>query len=344
MTVAVTPQRYLMTGAQGFIGRHLTPELLGGSPESTVLAVGRSAQNDSFFNYSLSCGNLKVPAKLPAYLCTMAAHKYRYVAVDLVSEAFCDIVADFRPTRVIHLAAALRGVTDVHLFQNNVQSTASLLRAIGRSNIEMLLFASSGSVYGKQTNFPIEESALTAPLDSYSRSKLASEDLVMQFARESSVPTAIARIFNAFGPGQDELHFAGRMAGQIACILAGKGGASIRAGALSSTRDFLDVRDISRALALIVRSNLQGILNVGSGTETRVHELLKTFLSSTHAGGVPGKSICIEVDPTHVDPIPRHVANINRLTSIGFVPRYSIERSCEEMLTYARHLLPSPGV
>jgi GDP-4-dehydro-6-deoxy-D-mannose reductase len=343
MSAAVTPQRYLLTGAQGFIGRHLTSELLGGS-QDTVLAVGRSARNDSSFNYSFSCGNLQIPAKLPAYLCPTAAPKYKYAAVDIVSEAFCDIVADFRPTRVIHLAATLRGVTDVHLFQNNVQSTASLLRAIARSNVEMLLFASSGGVYGKQTNFPIDESAAPAPLDSYSRSKLASEDLVMQFASEHKVPTAVARIFNAFGPGQDELHFAGRMAGQIACILAGKARASIRTGALSSTRDFLDVRDVSRALALIVRSNLQGIFNVGSGTETRVYELLKTFLDSTHADGLPGKSIRFEADPTLVDPIPRHVANINRLASNGFVPRYSLERSCEEMLAYAMHLFPIPGV
>jgi nucleoside-diphosphate-sugar epimerase len=237
---------------------------------------------------------------------------------------------------VIHLAAALRGAPDELIFQNNVRNTASLLHAICQCDVEMLLFASSGGVYGKQDHFPIEETAVVLPLDSYSRSKLASEELVGQFAIRSGVPTAIARIFNVFGPGQDELHFAGRITGQLASILAhNKAEPIVRVGPLSSSRDFLDVRDICSGLAVILESNHQGVYNVGSGIETNVGELLSVFLD---AAGL-GKDVQIETDADRIDPVPRHVANIGRLADEGFAPQYSLERSCQEMLAYcARYM------
>ena len=322
--------RYLLTGAQGFIGRHMVSHLLCHSSQSTVLGVGRSPQQDSFFNYSVSCGDGRVPAGLPEYLRTAVGPRYRYVSMDITSVDFTAAVLDFRPTKVIHLAAALRGVPDELIFQSNVRSTASLLHAIGQSDVQMLLFASSGGVYGKQDNFPIEETAVVLPLDPYSRSKVASEDLVRQFALQSGVPTAIARIFNVLGPGQDELHFAGRIAGQLASILARKAEPIVRVGLLSSSRDFLDVRDICHGLALILESNHPGIYNVGRGVETNVGELLKVFID---IAGLR-KDVQIETDAARIDPVPRHIANIGRLADNGFVPQYSLELSCQEMLAY----------
>ena len=328
-------QRYLVTGAQGFIGRHLVSHLLCHFPECTVLGVGRSPRQDSVFNYSVSCGDRPVPARLPEYLRTAVGPRYNYVAQDITSDDFAVTVRDFRPTRVIHLAAALRGAPDELIFQNNVRSTASLLHAICQCDVEMLLFASSGGVYGKQDHFPIEETAVVLPLDSYSRSKLASEELVGQFAIESGVPIAIARVFNVFGPGQDELHFAGRITGQLASILAHKAEPIIRVGPLSSSRDFLDVRDICYGLAVILESNHPGVYNVGSGVETNMGELLSVFLD---AAGLT-KDVQIETDADRIDPVPRHVANIGRLADEGFAPQYSLERSCHDMLAYcARYM------
>jgi nucleoside-diphosphate-sugar epimerase len=230
--------RYLVTGAQGFIGRHLVCHLLAHFPQSTVLGVGRSPQQDSSFSYPMNCGGRLVPAVLPQYLRNAVGPRYRYVAADLTSLYFADTIREFCPTKVIHLAAALRGVPDETLFRNNVQGTASLLHAIRHCGIEMILFASSGGVYGNQYTLPIEETAVVQPLDSYSRSKLASEDLIQQFATRTGIPTTIARIFNVCGPGQDDLHFAGRIANQIASILANKSEAVVRVGSLSSTRDW----------------------------------------------------------------------------------------------------------
>jgi len=328
-------QRYLLTGAQGFIGRHMVSHLLCHSPQSAILGVGRSPQQDSFFNHSLSCGDRQVRATLPEYLRTAVGPRYRYVSMDITSVDFAAAVRDFRPTKVIHLAAALRDAPDELIYQNNVRSTTSLLHAIGLCDVEMLLFASSGGVYGKQDHFPIEETAVVLPWDPYSRSKLACEDLVRQFELQSGVPTAIARIFNVVGTGQDELHFAGRIAGQLASILARDVESIIRVGPLSSSRDFLDVRDICNGLGVILGSNLQGIYNVGSGVETNVGDLLRVFLDTAGLR----KNVQIESDAARIDPIPRHVANIARLADKGFAPQYSLELSCQEMLAYwARYI------
>jgi nucleoside-diphosphate-sugar epimerase len=323
-------QRYLLTGAQGFVGRHMVAHLLCHSPQATLLGVGRSPHQDLSFNHWVSCGHRRVPASLPAYLRSADGGRYRYVSMDMTSVDFAPAVRDFRPTKVIHLAATLRADADEVIYQNNVRSTASLLEAISHIEVETLLFASSGGVYGKQEHFPIEETAAVQPLDSYSRSKLASEDLVREFALQSGVATAIARIFNVVGPGQDELHFAGRIAGQLASIVAHKIERIVRVGPLSSSRDFLDVRDVCNGLAVILASNHQGVYNLGSGLETNVEEFFEMLLE---AAGLR-EGLEIETDAARIDPVPRHVANIRRLAAIGFAPKYSLELSCRQMLAY----------
>jgi nucleoside-diphosphate-sugar epimerase len=322
-------QRYLVTGAQGFIGRHMVSHLLRHSLECAVLGVGRSPAQDSHFNHTLSCGDHPVLAPLPEYLRTPGS-RYRYVSIDIASADFAVVVHEFRPTKVIHLAAQLRGTVDELIYQNNTRSTACLLNALARCDAEFLLFASSGGVYGKQEHFPIDENVAVLPLDVYSRSKLASEDLVREFALQIGVPTAIARIFNVVGAGQDELHFAGRTASQIASILAHRAAPFVRVGPLSSSRDFIDVRDTCHALTLISESNHQGVYNVGSGVETLVGDLLGIFLD---VSGLR-KEVQIESDSTRTELVPRHVAKIGRLTNKGFAPERSLERICNEMLAY----------
>jgi nucleoside-diphosphate-sugar epimerase len=215
-------QRFLVTGAQGFVGRHLIAHLISHFPQSEVMGVGRSSQQKDSFSYSAGSEGHYRRAPLPAYLNVPLGLHYTYVSADLASVDFEDAVRRFRPTRVIHLASTLRGVSETTIFLNNVQSTASLLRVLSTSDIEMLLFASTGGVYGRQDELPIGEWATPGPLDAYSRSKLECEHLVLDFARRTGISTTVARIFNLCGPGQDELHFAGRIAGQIASILAHK--------------------------------------------------------------------------------------------------------------------------
>jgi len=327
---------YLVTGAQGFIGRYFIVHLLDRFPQSTVLGIGRSPRQNSTFHHFVTCGDRAVPAPLPEHLRNLDVERYSYISTDLSSTGLAQLIRDFHPTAIVHLAASLRGISDEIVFQNNVRSTEGLLGAIRASGakIPFLLLASSGGVYGRQERLPIVETAPVLPLDLYSRSKLASEDLTRSFALQFGIPTAIARIFNVFGPGQDELHFAGRMAAQVAAILAGKSAPVIRTSPLSGTRDFLDVRDACSALGTILERSLTGVCNVASGIETNVGDLLQLLLE------VAGLQATVEVqqETSRPDSIPRHFANIKRLAETGFAPQYSRAQACQDILAYYTHL------
>ena len=330
-------QRYLVTGAQGFVGRYMVDCLQNHFERATVLGIGRSPRQNSHFLHSLTCGTNRVQAPLPE--CLTPGSRYRYLQVGSSGDDLANIICDFRPTAVIHLAASLRGVTDEIIVQNNLQSTASLVNALLASGIklETFLLASSGGVYGKQEKQPIQEDASVSPLDFYAQSKFACEEIVRDFAVKSATPMAIARIFNVLGPGQDELHVAGRFVSQIGTILGHGSPPVVRTGGLESTRDFLDVRDVCSALACILEHNHEGIYNVGSGTETKIADLLSLF---AHCAGL-ADAIRIETDATRTDPIPRHVAETDRITSLGFKPRHALARSCCDMLTYHQRFIHS---
>jgi nucleoside-diphosphate-sugar epimerase len=329
--------RYLVTGAQGFVGRYFVSYLLDCFPQSAVLGIGRSPRQNSTFLHSVTCGDRVVCAPLPEHLRNLETDRYSYVSSELSSTKLAGVIRDFQPTAVIHLAATLRGVSEEVAFQNNVRSTEALLGVIreGGLSIRLILFASSGGVYGKQESLPIPETAAVQPIDLYSRSKLACEDLVRSFAEQSGVPAAIARIFNILGPGQDELHFAGRMAGQVAAILAGRSAPLIKTGLLSSTRDFVDVRDVSLALGTVLDRNLQGVCNIASGVETNVGHLLQLILQ---VAGLE-TSVQIQQEMARPDPILRHFANVNRLTETGFAPQHSIAQTCRDMLNFYTRLI-----
>jgi len=324
-------ERYLITGAHGFIGRYFVLHLLEHYPKAVLLGVGRSPGQNSTFRHLVSCGDKDVPAPLPEQLRNLDGTRYSYVSCELLSMRCTEILRDFRPTAVIHLAGSSRGISEVEVFSNNVHGTRALLKAIRDSGvrIRLLLLVSSGGVYGNQEKLPIAETAAVEPLGLYSRSKFLSERLAHSFACDSGIPVVTARVFNAFGPGQDEYHFAGRMAGQLAAILAGKSAPVIRVGSLTATRDFLDVRDVCSALGTLLEGSFDGVYNVGSGVERNVGDLLQLFLQT--AGLQNALQIQQETDRS---PIHRHFADVCRLAQTTFVPQHPLAQTCQEMLGY----------
>jgi nucleoside-diphosphate-sugar epimerase len=328
-------RRFLVTGAQGFIGRYFISHLLDCFPQTAVLGIGRSPGQNSTFLHHVTCGDRVVLAPLPEHL--RYVDRYSYIPCELSSTKLTELIRDFHPTAIIHLAASLRGISEEVIFENNVRCTQGLLDSIhaSRAPLTLLLLASSGGVYATQQSLPFTETSPVQPVDLYSRSKLAAEDLARSFATQTGIPTAIARIFNVLGPGQDELHFAGRMAGQVAAILVGKSTPVIWAGPLSATRDYLDVRDVCSALGMLLERELEGLYNVASGIETNTGDLLQLFIQ---AAGLQS-AVEIKQERCGPDPIPRHFASIDRLTKAGFSPRYSIAHIASDMLNYYTRLI-----
>jgi len=233
------------------------------------------------------------------------------------------------------LFSCFRGDAREELFGINVNGIIRLIEAIAESGINKprLIIASTGGVYGMPARgmLPIKEDATCAPIDMYSVSKLAAELASKVLSRQHRIPSVWARIFNLVGPGQDERHACGMFASTIAAIAKNEMPARIEVGALDTTRDFLDVRDAAYALLVLIRKGAEGATyNVGSGIETSIESVLTTMLRVANLAG----SIEVRRTKDRLQDIPRHCADIEQLSALGFRPRYRLDRSLTDLFRY----------
>jgi 3-dehydroquinate synthase len=334
---AAVTRRILVTGAQGFLGRYLVARLLGAEPGSEVLGLGRSPRLEDCFTHSLQWGASRLQAPLPEDLRdALISPRYHYMSLDLLRQPeLTGLLMDFRPHRVFHLASGLRDAAPDHLFRTNVEGTISLIEAIREAGIEppRLVLGSTGFLYGQVEPdvLPIRESTPCTPIDLYGVSKLAAENASRILARRYDLPAIWARIFNLVGPGQEERHFCGRLTSQAAAIAAGLLPPLVEVEPLTATRDFLDVRDAASALELLAANGTPGhIYNVASGVESPVAQVFDSIIR--HAG-LDGR-VGIDLKAARPADIPRYVADITRLRSLGFAQAFPLERSLADLLRY----------
>lgn len=327
--------RYLITGAQGFVGRYVAAHLLAERSNVKVLGMGRSYRLSSSFTHAVSRASNESAAPLPQCLSAIEADiRYDYVRADLGQmEPLKRALAEFRPDVVIHLASGLRGDAAQALFRTNVEGTITLLSALAEiaAPVRKLVIGSTGGVYGVPAELPICESQACAPEDLYAISKLAEEQVARNICGQLNLPVAMARIFNVVGPGQSERHICGQLSAQAAGIVSQQHPPVIVHGPLDSTRDFIDVRDAARAIALIAHPDLPGgVFNVASGIESSMREVLETILD---IAGLDGR-VVRRCGWNRSNDVPRHVASIDQLRSLGFQPAYSLRQSLEDVFAY----------
>lgn len=326
--------RLLVTGGQGFVGRHVVAEWLRRHPEGRALAIGRSPRNDRTFPHSVHHAGRPVAAPVPHALRVVLDDRYEYVPLDLTdTPALTKVVSTFAPDYVIHLAAALRDEPLERLLAVNVHGVASLLSAITGSGVtpRRIVLGSSGAVYGAPTKLPLAEDAPCAPCDLYGLSKHAGESVGRIVATQHRLPIVVARIFNPVGPGQDERHLTSAVAMQAVEVAAGRR-ARIEVGPLDTTRDFIDARDAAVALTLIAEGGESGATyNIASGVETVVSQVLD---EAVRASGI----VDVEIDrrPGRPADIPRHFASTTRLQELGFRAVHTLRESMEAVVAYYR--------
>ncbi|HYK54669.1 MAG TPA: NAD-dependent epimerase/dehydratase family protein [Candidatus Eremiobacteraceae bacterium] len=336
--------KYLVTGGQGFVGRYLIARLIELDKGAEVMALGRSRANNAAFTHKVHLGDRLMPAPLSdAVRQAWALGRVEYHALDINDqEALQNLLERFRPSVVFHLASGLRDDTPAHLFRTNVEGTINLLEAIfqTRSSIVRLVIGSSGAVYGygSVNCLPLGESASCSPMDLYSASKLASEHVSKILSSRYCTPVLWARIFNVVGAGQDERHICGRVAAQASAIALGMSrNRTIEVGDLSTTRDFIDVRDVADALLLLAKAGTSGtIYNVATGVETSIERVVQLLLD------IAGLSGTVTVARTYhrAADTPRNFADIGRLAELGFRPAYRLRDSLESVFNYYNKTLP----
>ena len=187
---------------------------------------------------------------------------------------------------VYHLAARV-SVPESVLYPRdyntvNVGGTVALMEAMRDVGVRRVVLASSGAVYGDQAEQPLKETATPNPRSPYAVSKLAAEFYVHTIGGLWGIETVSLRIFNAYGPGQ---HLPASHPPVVPHFLK----QSLRGGSLivhsdgSQTRDYVYVDDVVSAMvASATAPNLNGAtINVGSGKETSIAELVKAVQAAT---------------------------------------------------------------
>uniref|UniRef100_A0A7C4L1K7 NAD-dependent epimerase/dehydratase family protein n=1 Tax=Bellilinea caldifistulae TaxID=360411 RepID=A0A7C4L1K7_9CHLR len=253
--------RFLITGAAGFLGSALANRLV---------QEGHSVRGLD----DLSTGD---PSALsPEVHFVRGDVKDRPKLWTLLQEIDC----------VYHLAAKVL-VPESVLYPReynevNVGGTVTLMEAMRDVGVRRVVFISSGAIYGNQESQPVSEDAIPNPRSPYAVSKLAAEYYVKTIGRLWGIETVCLRVFNAYGPGQ---HLPPVHAPVLLNFLrqALQNGTLVIHGDGTQTRDYVYVDDVVQAM--IAASTAPGVdqmtINVGSGVETSVRDLVKVVISVT---------------------------------------------------------------
>ena len=296
----MTPRRILVTGAGGFVGRHLLPALETAFPDAALLT-------DPFDVTDPAAGDAAVDAA--------------------------------RPDAVVHLAAVAAipaaRLDPGHAWQVNLRGTLNVARAVlHRVPGCTLLFASSADLYGAsfRAGTPLAEDALPAPLNTYGATKAAA-DLALGAMAAEGLRVIRARPFNHTGAGQSPEFVVAAFAEQVARIAAGLQPPVMRVGALDPLRDFLDVRDVCAAYAACLsRADALTpgtVLNLASGRPRRVGDVLAALME---AAGVEAEvaSDARRLRPTDIPVAVGDAALARRL--LGWAPAIPWEQTLADVL------------
>ena len=237
-----------ITGADGFIGSHLTEALLAEGCHVKALA-----QYNSFNNWG--------------WLEQVSHPELEVVTGDVRDPNFCREFVKGADT-VFHLAALIAipysYVAPDSYIDTNVKGTLNICQACRDAATERLLITSTSEVYGTAMRVPIDESHPRQPQSPYSASKIGADAIAMSFFNAFGLPVTLVRPFNTYGPRQSARAIIPTIISQIAT-----GQRVIRVGDLSPTRDFNYVADTCRGFIEIARSPLTvgEEVNIATGTE-----------------------------------------------------------------------------
>ena len=288
----------LVTGASGFTGRWLIPELA----------------NRGFKPASLSLIGSSYPA-----------HE---AAADIRNlESLTSAVELIRPTAVIHLAAIsfVAHGNEQDFWNVNVEGSRNLLRALKEADCkpEVVIMASSANVYGNSAAEVISETEPARPANAYAESKLAMEEMALEWV--DALPITVVRPFNYTGVGQAE-HF---LVPKIIKHFRERA-PTIELGNLDVARDFSDVRDVAKIYAELLQARPHAeTVNICSGKTYTLECILE--ICSELTGHYPN----IEVNPEFVrdNEVKSLSGDPSKLQSlIGDIGRHSFRNTLEWML------------
>jgi NAD dependent epimerase/dehydratase len=305
----------LVTGADGFIGSHLTEHLLQAGYHVRALA-----QYNSFNNW----GWLEDVEPRP---------ELEIVTGDVRDPNYCRVICEGIDI-VFHLAALIAipysYIAPDSYIDTNVKGTLNICQAARDEKVQRILVTSTSEVYGTAQYVPIDEKHPLQPQSPYSASKIGADVIAMSFYNALKLPLTIVRPFNTYGPRQSARAVIPTIITQIAA-----GMKQIKLGDTTPTRDFNYVEDTCRGFLELAKfeAAIGETVNVGSNYEISVQdtlELIKDIMQS---------DVEFIRDEQRIRPEKSEVfrlwcdnSKIRALT--GFEPSYSIREGLEKTVAW----------
>ena len=312
-------EKILVTGADGFIGSHLTEELV---------KQGFDVKAFSLYNSFNTWG----------WLDTLPQGIMENV------EVFTGDVRDPNGVReamkgtdaVFHLAALIAIPFSYHspdaYVDTNIKGTLNVLQAAKQLDLDKVLITSTSEVYGTAQYVPIDESHPYQGQSPYSATKIGADRLAESFYRSFGLPVAIVRPFNTYGPRQSARAVIPAI---ITQLLAGK--EEIRLGSLTPTRDFNFVKDTAQGFIEIYRSDktVGEEINIATQNEISIGELAEELIKQINP---QAKIVCDEErlrpEKSEVNRLLGSNEKIKMLTD--WEPRFTFEEGLAQTIDFFR--------
>jgi len=302
----------IVTGGAGFIGSHIVEELL--YADFQVIALDNLALDKA--------DNIRDFRHHP---------KLEYIQgntdeLNLLKGIFSG--ADY----VFHYAAVPFTENDredsTFYYQKSTKGILNVLQAAKDNIVKKVVYASSSAIYGDEPTLPKREDMIPNPISPYAATKLTAEIYCNIYSKSYNLSTICLRYFNVYGPRQSpNSQLASVIPRFISNVINRK--PPVIFGDGTQTRDFVYVKDAVHANLLAAKSNITGIVNVGSGEATSLNRIAQLILAYggnseigiTYQEGKPGE-------------IKHSVADISKARIIGYLPQYKIEMGLKETVDY----------
>ncbi len=310
--------RILVTGGAGFIGSHLCDKFT--SAGHTVICF------DNFLN-----GNLTNVRHL------LDLRNFKLIKGDvrdenLLKEVMRDVNVVFHMAAQIHVD---RSYVEPRLtYDINVMGTQNILETARLHDIDKVVLASTSEVYGSAQYAPIDENhPLNAP-HPYGASKIAADRMCYAYIQTYGMNISIVRMFNAYGPRQQDLGYGGvisiftrRVLNDMPPIIYGDG---------LQTRDYTYIADVVKAFDLVLNQEepMTGPINFGNGREETILDIANRIIEAC------GKKDTMQ--PVHVAPrigeVKRLIADASKAKELlGWTPDYSLDTGIPEFVRWYKN-------
>lgn len=319
MNFSLRNKKILITGADGFIGSHLTEKLLEAGCEVRVFV---------YYNSFNTWG----------WLDTLPKEKLDQL------EIFTGDIRDPNGVRtamkdieiVFHLAALIAIPFSYHspdsYIDTNIKGTLNVIQAARDLGTDRVLVTSTSEVYGTAQFVPITESHPKQPQSPYSASKIGADCIAESFYRSFDLPLTIVRPFNTYGPRQSARAVIPTIITQLV-----HGKEEIELGDISPTRDLVFVEDTAAAFAAIAEcTELVGHeVNIATQCEISIGRLAKEIINQIN----PGAKIITEDErlrPSKSEVFRLLGSNEKLKKHTGWEPHYSLSEGLEKTISWFR--------